>query len=323
MPRQAASFLREISKCGLGYGSHWNAEARDTDAVSSAAHKLRSAARPSDKKRRSIAWSQKRLEMVSLLMNRNVRKTLRDATHVALRSVCAFVCTACVFVASATSRAEPRSSPGASQGYSTSTARSIEPAAPETAGFRLGNASRPFGWSTVIGDFNTDGKPDVAVADHLGRDPIGYEYRIEVSLSGDAPDDLTFESSHDAVTIRASDVDRDHDLDIIVGLPFSRETVGVWLNDGHGHFTVADVGKFPAALEAQETVGTADLLAHVAPVNLSPRRTHDGLPRFFQGEPSISRHRVVFSTGHNRSSSSASLRISPRAPPAHSSDFSS
>src|SRR5262245_59597163 len=35
--------------------------------------------------------------------------------------------------------------------------------------FLLGDAAAPFGWSTIIGDFNTDGRPDVAVADHAGR----------------------------------------------------------------------------------------------------------------------------------------------------------
>src|SRR4051794_12684976 len=46
--------------------------------------------------------------------------------------------------------------------------------------FTLGNAARPFGWSTAVGDFDGDGTPDVAVADHVGRRPGagGYTYRI-------------------------------------------------------------------------------------------------------------------------------------------------
>src|SRR6476646_2691700 len=31
--------------------------------------------------------------------------------------------------------------------------------------FRLGDAARPFGWSTVVSDFNHDGIPDLAIAD--------------------------------------------------------------------------------------------------------------------------------------------------------------
>ena len=81
-----------------------------------------------------------------------------------------------------------------------------EPLASDAATFRLGNAARPFGWSTVIGDFNTDGKPDVAVADHVAHRASGYQYRIDFSVSGEALDGLTFESEHDALTITAADI---------------------------------------------------------------------------------------------------------------------
>ena len=112
--------------------------------------------------------------------------------------------------------------------------------------FRLGNASRPFGgWSTAIADFNTDGKPDFAIADHVARQGRGYAYRLELSISGEAPRQITFESPHEALTISVADVDRDNDLDLVVGAAASGEIVEVWLNDGHGHFTSADRQLFP------------------------------------------------------------------------------
>ena len=51
----------------------------------------------------------------------------------------------------------------------------VRPSAAQTA-------ARPFGWATAIADFNTDGKPDMAVADRLARTGGGYSYRILGSM---------------------------------------------------------------------------------------------------------------------------------------------
>src|SRR4051812_8081475 len=59
-----------------------------------------------------------------------------------------------------------------------------EPGPVATASFRLGTAAKPFGWSTVIGDFNADGRPDVAVADRIGQRNGQYTYKIGFSVSG-------------------------------------------------------------------------------------------------------------------------------------------
>ncbi|PYR88202.1 MAG: hypothetical protein DMF84_28815 [Acidobacteria bacterium] len=97
------------------------------------------------------------------------------------------MCEIFVLLASATPQADPGAFIGQSHAVSVSDAVLTEPPASGTPTFRLGNAGRPFGSSTVIGDFDTDGNPDVAVADHLGQLPSGYEYRIDFSVSGQAP----------------------------------------------------------------------------------------------------------------------------------------
>ncbi|PYQ73233.1 MAG: hypothetical protein DMG04_14585 [Acidobacteria bacterium] len=251
--------------------------------------------------------------VASPLMNTVVRNTLGDATRLLRRSL--YVCAAFVLLASATSQAETGPLIDRSPASSLPDAVRTEPAPSGRVAFRLGNAARPFSWSTAIGDFNTDGKPDVAVADRIGRRAGIYAYRIELAMSGQAAEGVTFESVHDAVTISVSDVDRDRDLDIIVRHPFSGETIAVWLNDGHGHFTPADVLKFPAALQSQQTVDITDAVIDLTPFESSRWRTDDSLPAAFGVMPSIPRPGSFLSRSRSLQSSFASRRTIPRAPP--------
>src|SRR5262245_43030665 len=191
-------------------------------------------------------------------------------------------------------------------------ARSVHSDSPQ---FRLGDAGRPFGWSTVIADFNTDGEPDVAVADHIAQHPSGYAYRLEFSISGQAPRNITFESRHEAITIRIADVDGDNDLDILVGTPLSVETVGIWLNDGHGHFTAEDPGRLPETIQPLQSFDTTDRVAHFAALDLSPRRTDSAQPAMFQAAAAHSDHRLALSRSLAPRSALPSSCTSPRAPP--------
>jgi hypothetical protein len=139
--------------------------------------------------------------------------------------------------------------------------------------FRLGDAAAPFGWSTIIGDFDTDGRPDVAVADHAGRSTGRYEYRLEFRVSGQRWRHVTFVSVHDAVTIRAADVDRDDDLDVIIGVPLTGETIAVWINDGHGNFSAGTTHQVPAGLGAVGHVQADDSTTSLAMWNSSDQRS--------------------------------------------------
>lgn len=251
-------------------------------------------------------------------MSTVLRKTLDDTTRLSLRLLCACVCAMFALVAPTNAHAESRSCAERSV-VSPSDAVVAERLASDSVSFRLGNAAKPFGWSTVIGDFNTDGNPDVAVADHIGQWAGSYAYRIEFSMSGQAPNGVTFESSYDAVTISASDVDFDHDLDVVVGVPFSRKAVAVWLNDGHGHFTSVDIRHFQVPLPAEQTFGFASPFVHLAPIDLSRRSAQDGVPAVVIGPaPSDSCSSSVFFRQPHVRSSLAFLRITPRAPPTRS-----
>ena len=231
-----------------------------------------------------------------------------------LRSICASLCLASALVALTSQSVAQTFSVGSSGTAPRSDSglpRSYEPDRPE---FRLGNAAKPFGWSTAVGDFNMDGQADIAIADHIGRDADGYAYRLEFSISGGAPDAVTFESIHNAVTIRVADVDRDNDLDVVVGVPLSGETVGVWLNDAHGHFTLGDVRQAPASMGTLHSVGTRELPMDLAAFDVA-QRVHGALPSLVQAAVAQADCRFVRVQPYAPRSALPSARPSPRAPP--------
>jgi hypothetical protein len=108
-----------------------------------------------------------------------------------------------------------------------------------TRAFRLGTAARPFAWATAIGDLDADGRPDLAIADRIGRRGGGFAYSLELSIAGSGSHWVTFDAPDAALAITLLDVDHDHDLDVVVTAPISRAIVRVWLNDGHGRFREA------------------------------------------------------------------------------------
>jgi FG-GAP-like repeat len=254
--------------------------------------------------------------MASLLTD-NLTRWRGDARRVASVSVCTCVGALLLWAGSGWNDGRVERSPAGAN------TRLSEARVSGDVTFRLGNAARPFGWSTVIGDFNTDGRPDIAVVDHVGRLASQYAYRIDFALSGQTAEDLTFQSTHDAVTITAADIDRDQDLDVIVTLPISGETVGIWLNDGHGHFNGAHGRQFPAASQAQHTIRNAGPPNQLASVDSPRRRWHDGVPGAIHRLAVTPCSLATFSREHSDRSSSALAQIAPRGPPNPPGEFSS
>ena len=123
------------------------------------------------------------------------------------------------------------------------------------ADFRLGTAGRPFAWSTAVGDLNADGRPDVAVADRIGRGAAGFAYNVQLSIAGGESQSVDFDSDQDALTVALRDVDHDRDLDVVVSGAVSRSIVGIWLNDGTGKFERAT----SSPLESDWRASSADL----------------------------------------------------------------
>lgn len=182
--------------------------------------------------------------------------------------------------------------------------------------FRLGDAARPFGWSTIVGDFDRDGKPDVAVADHVARGASWYRYRLDVSNTRSASQEITFSSDSDAITISGADIDGDGDVDIVVSVPLSGHTLGVWLNDGRGQFTSADIRRFPPTVVAVQSFQNRDPFSDAAVFEVGNQRTDCGVPTRTAGEPFRPRdHIPLVCAGARLRSLPLSSGINPRAPP--------
>ena len=173
----------------------------------------------------------------------------------------------------------------------------------------------PFGWATTLGDFNTDGTPDVAVADRIAAWAGGYAYRLEFEVSGQAPDDVTFESQQEAITVSVADVDRDNDLDVIVATPLSGETVGIWLNDGTGHFTAAEAGPRRSKIGSDQSLDASDRAPLSAASESSPRRADEALASSVREALQTSDLRILTQRVTSFRSVLLSSRARPRAPP--------
>jgi FG-GAP-like repeat len=241
----------------------------------------------------------------------------RDVRQLARRYICASICLVSALLVSAsqpvarTISVQPSGTALRSDSVLTASRELDRPA------FRLGDAAKPFGWSTAVGDFNKDGQVDVAIADHIGRRTGAYAYRLEFLISGGLAGAVTFESVHNAVTISVADVDRDNDLDVVVDVPISGETVGIWLNDAHGHFTLGDVRQVPVTMGALHSVGTTDLPPDLAAFD-EAQRVHDALPSPFQATVVHTDCRIVRVQPYVPRSALPSARTSPRAPPSTS-----
>jgi hypothetical protein len=95
--------------------------------------------------------------------------------------------------------------------------------------------------SFAFADLDGDRHADMAIAHPRGRVDGAYRYQIEIVLSAQPYGAFEIESGPVAgLRITARDVDGDHDLDLVITDAFTRETVGVWINDGNGQFTRAE-----------------------------------------------------------------------------------
>jgi hypothetical protein len=146
-----------------------------------------------------------------------------------------------------------------------------------TSAFRLGTAGRPFAWSTAVADLNADGRPDYVIADRIGRGASGFEYAVELSISGLASQSVTFDSRESALAVTLRDVDHDQDLDVVVSSELAPTVVRVWLNDGRGAFAeAASTGTSADWHAGPSLAGNADTNRAMAAESVS-RRADDAV----------------------------------------------
>ena len=136
--------------------------------------------------------------------------------------------------------------------------------------YRAGSAASGFGPATAIGDFDADGQPDFAIADRIAIS--GIDYRVEVRLSNGAPQIIRFASAQRTLAVTAIDVDHDTDLDLVFTPVVGRRIVGVWLNDGSGHFAKEATEASPKELDRRAILSVAPCPADALPAAVAPRR---------------------------------------------------
>ena len=183
---------------------------------------------------------------------------------------------------------------------------------PSTAAFTPSSVAAPFGWASASADFNADGRADLAVADHVGS-RNGFAYRIDFQLSNGDHQSFWFGSAHPALRVTAFDVDNDHDIDLVVTPMLSREVVGVWLNDGAGHFRFAleRAGPVGAAFFTPTRLGGCPPLLTLA-IPRTRRASTTPMP------PSVAwlrRSPAPRACESDGSPQAALVRLAPRAPP--------
>ncbi|HVV48016.1 MAG TPA: hypothetical protein VHC72_22550 [Bryobacteraceae bacterium] len=140
--------------------------------------------------------------------------------------------------------------------------------------------------SWAVTDMNGDKVADLASAGPGRREGGEYTREISVNLAGAEKAQFTVHSPGAAIQLSLRDIDGDHDRDLIVVEPWSRQAIGVWLNDGQGHFAEGNLAKYSPALgqPPPHSLGTAfrvrlhlvarneERTSHTAPVVSSVER---------------------------------------------------
>ncbi|MGC1415068.1 MAG: VCBS repeat-containing protein [Candidatus Acidiferrum sp.] len=117
------------------------------------------------------------------------------------------------------------------------------------------NASAAFNSVFAIADFDGDRKPDLATVEiQNGNSTSGTEYSIRFRLTTGAAQSFGVLAPAGGLQIVARDVNGDDAMDLLISTAWLHQEVAVLLNDGHGNFTLANPGEFPAAVWESATV---------------------------------------------------------------------
>jgi hypothetical protein len=118
-----------------------------------------------------------------------------------------------------------------------------------------GEFSSELGSPWTLARLDNDSRLDTAISRVEGRNAEGYLYRVDLTLSsGTRVGSFTVAVDNRwGINITPRDVDGDHDLDLVITTRFSRQPVGVWINDGNGTFAEGDPDDYSDSIWLEES----------------------------------------------------------------------
>jgi hypothetical protein len=106
----------------------------------------------------------------------------------------------------------------------------------------------------AIADFDGDRQPDLATVEMERGAPSGHaRYSIRLRLTSGDSQVLGVTAPAGGLRIVARDVNGDNALDLLVSTAWQHQQIAIFLNDGHGNFTLADPGGFSALSWGSDT----------------------------------------------------------------------
>jgi len=109
------------------------------------------------------------------------------------------------------------------------------------------------GLTFAIADFDGDRRPDFANI-QAGQNRSGSsDYSIQIYLSQVERQSIDLVAPLGGLRIEARDVDGDHSIDLVVSTAWRKQPVAIFLNDGHGSFSRAELAAFPRAFSESGT----------------------------------------------------------------------
>ena len=108
--------------------------------------------------------------------------------------------------------------------------------------------------SWALGDLDGDRKIDLVSARPALRDSLGYTHEVSVRFGGPFENgSFIFHGRDASIRLSIRDIDGDQDRDIVILQARSSGVLGIWLNDGSGHFHEGDVANFRSVLSNRDS----------------------------------------------------------------------
>ena len=109
------------------------------------------------------------------------------------------------------------------------------------------------GLTFAIADFDGDRRPDFASIEARQNRPGSSDYSIQIQLSDVGRESIHLVGPIGGLLIEARDVDGDRTIDLVVSTAWRKQPLAIFLNDGHGSFSRAEVAAFPEAFSGCQT----------------------------------------------------------------------